>query len=281
MPSNNNIQFAIALTMKNLNQYVQSYENTADGNDFYWEHFKEEVEKHQLLKAHRDYVEKYQAGFGDRSFHYMWFILLQDLKLKHNEISCLEIGIFKGQVISLWALISKSIGLKNNITGISPLEGNYPDSKFFRNYYVRKILSYIVPSIRRDFVAGNIHIQEDFLDHIQKMFANSDLDLNDVNLIKGYSNDEAVVAKVADKSFDIVYIDGDHSYKVCKTDLKNYSKLVKVGGYLVMDDASNFNPGTKFFKGILDVSKACEEINTTVFKNVLNIGHNRVYRKLC
>lgn len=266
--------------MKNLDQYVQNYQNTTDGNDYLWEHFNEEVNKNELLKKHRDDVEKNMAGFGDRSFHYMWFLLLKDLKQKHSEISCLEIGVFKGQVISLWALISKTIGLKNNITGISPLEGNYPNNKFYRNYYIRKLLSYIVPSIRKDFAAGNIHIQEDFLGHIQKMFVNSDLDFSDIRLIKGYSNDETIVNKVADETFDIVYIDGDHSYKVCKEDLENYSKLIKIGGYLVLDDASNFIPGTKFFKGILEVSKACEEIDTSVFKNILNVGHNRVYKRI-
>ncbi|HTN19583.1 MAG TPA: class I SAM-dependent methyltransferase [Pelobium sp.] len=266
--------------METLRHYVESYENTAKTNDFLWEHFKDEVDKNPLLKAHRNYVEENHAGFGDRSFHYMWYLLLKDLKEKHDEISCLEIGIFKGQVISLWALISKNIGLKNNITGISPLEGNYPNNSLFRNYYIRKLLSYIVPSIRRDFADGNIHIQEDFLAHIQKMFTNSGLDLSKVNLIKGYSNDENIVAKVKDLSFDIVYIDGDHSYKVCKEDLDNYAKLIKPNGYLVMDDASNFNPGTKFFKGILEVSKACEEIDATVFKNILNVGHNRVYQRI-
>lgn len=266
--------------METLKHYVETYKNTAEKNDFIWEHFKEEVNKNALLKKHRDYVEEKQAGFGDRSFHYMWYLLLNDLKERTGEISCLEIGIFKGQVISLWALVSQAIGLKTNITGISPLEGNYPDNRFFRNYYIRKILSYIVPSIRRDFADGNIHIQEDFLAHIEKMFNNFGLDLNQVNLIKGYSNDENVALQVQNQTFDIVYIDGDHSYKVCKEDIQNYAKLVKQNGYLVMDDAANFNPGTKFFKGIMEVSKACEEIDPNLFKNILNVGHNRVYQKI-
>lgn len=266
--------------METLKHYSETYSNTAENNDFIWEHFKEKVNENPLLKKHRDYVEEKQAGFGDRSFHYMWYLLLKDLKEKKSEISCLEIGIFKGQVISLWALIAKEIGLKADITGISPLEGNYPNNSLFRNYYIRKLLSYMVPSIRRDFADGNIHIQEDFMAHIEKMFANSGLDLKEVNLIKGYSNDEKIASQVQDKAFDIVYIDGDHSYKVCKEDLDNYAKLVNVGGYLVMDDAANFNPGTKFFKGIMEVSKACEEIDATVFKNILNVGHNRVYERI-
>ncbi len=266
--------------METLSQFTQNYQNTAQNNDFVWEHFRDCVNKTPLLKNHRDYVEEKQAGFGDRSFHYMWYLLLQDLKAKQNEVSCLEIGVFKGQVISLWALVSKEIGLKANITGISPLEGNYPNNSIFRNYYIKKILSYIIPSVRRDFADGNIHIQEDFLGHIQKMFDNAKLDIKDINLIKGYSNDDKIVAQVQDKTFDIVYIDGDHSYKVCKEDIGNYAKLIKPHGYLVMDDASNFNPGTKFFKGIIEVSRACEEIDPKVFKNILNVGHNRVYQRI-
>ncbi|WP_017258688.1 class I SAM-dependent methyltransferase [Pedobacter arcticus] len=266
--------------METLKHYVETYTNTAETNDFVWEHFRDEVNKNPFLKNHRDYVEEKQAGFGDRSFHHMWYLLLQDLKEKKEEITCLEIGIFKGQVISLWALIAKEIGLKAKITGISPLEGNYPNNSLFRNYYIRKLLSYVVPSIRRDFADGNIHIQEDFIGHIQKMFDNSGLDLREVNLIKGYSNDENISSQVQNQKFDIVYIDGDHSYKVCKEDLDNYAKIIKPNGYLVMDDASNFNPGTKFFKGIVEVSKACEEIDATIFKNILNVGHNRIYQRV-
>lgn len=266
--------------METLEDYIKNYQNTAEHNDYVWEHFKDLVNQTPILKSHRDYVEEKQAGFGDRSFHYMWYLLLKHLKQKQDDVSLLEIGVFKGQVISLWALVSKEIGLNAAITGISPLEGNYPNNSFFRNYYFRKLMSYIIPSIKRDFADGNIHIQEDFLGHIKLMFKNSDLDFDQINLIKGYSNDENVVSQVKDKTFDMVYIDGDHSYKVCKEDIDNYAKLIKPNGFLIMDDASNLIPGTKFFKGIMEVSKACEEIDTSVFKNVLNVGHNRVYQKI-
>jgi hypothetical protein len=132
----------------------------------------------------------------------------------------------------LWALVAKKIDFDIDITAITPLEGNYPNNGLFRNYYVRKILSFIVPSIRKDFKTGNIHLQEDFVFHINKMFKNSSLDLKEINLIKGYSNDAEVVAKVKDKTFDLVYIDGDHSYKVCKEDMDNFMPLIKPGGFL-------------------------------------------------
>jgi hypothetical protein len=266
--------------METLAFYKENYKNTAVYNDYVYEHFTEQVNATDFLKKHRDYVEEKQAGFGDRAFHFMWYLLLKDLKENKQGIDCLEIGVFKGQVISLWALASQKIGLKANITGISPLEGNYPNNSLFRNYYIRKLLSYAVPSIRRDFRDGNIHIQEDFVGHIDKMFKNSGLDLKEVNLIKGYSNNPDVVKQVADKTFDLVYIDGDHSYKVCKEDLDNYAVLIKPNGYLIMDDAANLIPGTKFFKGIEEVSRATEEIDPKIFKNILNVGHNRIFQKI-
>jgi len=39
-----------------------------------------------------------------------------------------------------------------------------------------------------------------------------------------------------DEYFDWVYIDGDHSYKEVKQDIKNYQPLVKPGGLLCGDD---------------------------------------------
>jgi hypothetical protein len=266
--------------METLAYYIDKYNNTEEHNDFIWEHFRDKVNATDFLKKHRDYVEEKQAGFGDRSFHYMWFLILQQLKEKNTKIDCLEIGVFKGQTISLWALVAKKLGFDIDITAISPLEGNYPNNSLFRNYYIRKTLSYLVPSIRRDFKDGNIHINEDFVSHIDKMFKNSGLDLKEVNLIKGYSNDVEVIEKVKDKTFDLVYIDGDHSYKVCKEDMDNFMPLIKPGGFLIMDDAANLIPGSKFFKGIEEVSKATEEIDTKVYKNVLNVGHNRVFQKV-
>lgn len=37
--------------------------------------------------------------------------------------------------------------------------------------------------------------------------------------------------------FDLIFIDGDHSYSACKLDLENSFKLLSVGGFVVLDDA--------------------------------------------
>lgn len=36
--------------------------------------------------------------------------------------------------------------------------------------------------------------------------------------------------------FDLALVDGDHSYEGCKSDLENCADLLKIGGYIVVDD---------------------------------------------
>lgn len=266
--------------METLEYFANTYQNDEQQNDSLYELFGTKVNSNSLLKTHRDDIEKRLAGFGDRPFHYLWYLIITDLKKLNREVNCLEIGVFKGQVISLWSLIARENDIPIKISAISPLDGNYPDKFIYRNHYSRRILSLLSPSFRKDFKNGNIHLREDFKKHIRTTFEQSNLNFDAVELIKGYSNNQEVVAKVSNKKFDLVYIDGDHSYQVAKEDIENYSGLLNKGGYLVMDDSAYFLPGTKFFKGIESCSKAAEEIDPTQFKNILNVGHNRVFEKL-
>lgn len=52
--------------------------------------------------------------------------------------------------------------------------------------------------------------------------------------------------RLADGTFDWIYIDGDHHYAAVRQDLKLYFPKVKPGGYIVCDDyhfAGNFDDG--------------------------------------
>ena len=52
--------------------------------------------------------------------------------------------------------------------------------------------------------------------------------------------------------FDLIFIDGDHSYEGCLSDMKDYMPMLEEGGYLVMHDYNSpFHPG---------VAKAVDEI---------------------
>lgn len=50
---------------------------------------------------------------------------------------------------------------------------------------------------------------------------------------------------IPDDSLDFVYIDGDHSYTGCKTDLEVYYKKVKAGGLFAGHDYGATNTGVK------------------------------------
>ncbi len=52
---------------------------------------------------------------------------------------------------------------------------------------------------------------------------------------RGYSNDAA--ANTPD-NVDLVFIDGDHSYKSTKSDLENYAPKLRTGGTLILHDTN-------------------------------------------
>lgn len=84
---------------------------------------------------------------------------------------------------------------------------------------------------------------------------------NQIELIKGFSNDLKIINKFEDNSLDLIYIDGDHSFEGCYEDLKNWYPKLKVGGFILNDDY-NWESVKKA------VSKFCSEYNILSFKEV-------------
>jgi predicted O-methyltransferase YrrM len=58
--------------------------------------------------------------------------------------------------------------------------------------------------------------------------------------------------KTFDKTIDILHIDGDHSYTVCKADYENYYPMVRPGGYILIHDVIHWKGCTKFWEEIKD-----------------------------
>jgi hypothetical protein len=68
-----------------------------------------------------------------------------------------------------------------------------------------------------------------------------------VKIIREYTFDS--VKHFPDEHFDLIYIDGDHTYEGCLTDLEAWYPKVRKGGYLTGDDYTNKkapNTGVKF-----------------------------------
>lgn len=263
-----------------LEKFVSSYKSNRDTNHHIWQEFSAYTDTVDFLKSHRDYIEKKRFGFGDRAFHFMWFLLIKDMARQKPVIKALEIGVFKGQVISLWSLIGQKLGLNVEITGISPLRGNTHKNKLLDNKLVRKLRCLVDPEFKKLLAEGNNYVDQDYKRIIELIFKKFALDINSVKLIQGFSQEPHVLRESQMQKYDIIYIDGDHSFEAVTLDIKNYAALLESGGYLVMDDASYFLEGDIYFKGHKEVSEASSIIESLGFKNILNVGHNRVYKKL-
>jgi predicted O-methyltransferase YrrM len=69
----------------------------------------------------------------------------------------------------------------------------------------------------------------EFQDNIARAGAAGSIDIR-----RGFSDD--ILPSLAPESFDIIYIDGDHSYAQVRQDLANAAPLVRDGGLLCGDD---------------------------------------------
>jgi hypothetical protein len=261
---------------ENLLDFIESYQNTQEKNDHIFEHFTNKTNTISYLKKHRDYIELEKLGFGDRAFTYMWYLILDHIKKNGLDPLFLEIGVFKGQIISLWELISKELLIESITFGITPLKGNLIPKPSLLNALKYKLFK----KLKADADSGNHYEETDYLSIIKNLFEHFNLPFDGISLIKGYSTEAHIISNMSENKFSIIYIDGDHTFAGVTNDIQNYCPMIQKGGFLIMDDASCNLPGSKFWKGHQSVSDACKIIENFSFKNVLNVGHNRIYQKL-
>lgn len=68
--------------------------------------------------------------------------------------------------------------------------------------------------------------------HIQKFLSNIRFE----GIVKFLDGDSKYMIPTLNEEFDLILVDGDHSYEGAYTDLQNTWKLLKDGGFLVFDD---------------------------------------------
>jgi hypothetical protein len=210
----------------------------------------------QTLIDHRTYIEDNNLGFGEKPFHVIWRELI---KAQSNNFKFLEIGVYKGQILSLVKLLSKKYGKNIEFYGVTPLinEGDK-----FSNY---------------DDV--------DYGETIKNLFNNFNLefDLNK-NIIKGLSNNQDIKSKIKNLgNFDLVYIDGGHDYTCVVSDILLMKDITNIGAYIVFDDSSCYKElSSDKFKGHIDVCDAIKDYleNDNNYIEIICVGHNRVFKKI-
>lgn len=73
---------------------------------------------------------------------------------------------------------------------------------------------------------------------------------SEFTLIKRMSTEPEAVSEASRRKYDVLIIDGDHSYAGVKTDFENFAPMVRVGGYVIFDDYGS--PSWPEVKGYVD-----------------------------
>ncbi|MEB2786972.1 class I SAM-dependent methyltransferase [Algoriphagus persicinus] len=204
------------------------------------------------LKEHRDYFSKDKRGFGEDAFHAMWYFIFNEF----NPKQVLEIGVYRGQTISLFSLLANKFGFTCEIHGISPFTSAGD-----------KVSVYL----------KNLDYENDVKTNFNYFNLPSPI------LHKGFSTDEEMIKIIESKQWDLIYIDGNHDYEVAKQDFNISSKNIKKGGLIVLDDASlntEYKPAFYSTAGHPGPSKVASEIDLNSFEEIFSVGHNRIFKKL-
>ena len=205
----------------------------------------------KIVRDHREYFKQEQRGFGEDAFHAMWWLLL----LEFRPVQMLEIGVYRGQVISLWALINKYLHRPCEVHGISPFSP----------------LGDSVSSYLKD------------LDYMSDVLESFDYwKLPPPVLIKALSTDPEAVAHIQSQPWDLIYIDGSHEYEIVLKDYRLCLENLRADGILVLDDASlntDYKPPSFSFAGHPDPSRVAREYADKEMEFLGAVGHNNVYKK--
>jgi hypothetical protein len=203
------------------------------------------------LREHRRYFQQEKRGFGEEAFHVMWWLLFNEFRAARF----LEIGVYRGQTLSLAALLQSQLSIPGQVVGISPFTS----------------AGDAVSNYRKDV---------DYLEDTQKNFAH--FRLPPPELIKAYSTDAVAVARIASETWDCIYIDGNHDYEVALQDWRYCSAAAAPGGIIVLDDAAlhtAYHAPAFASAGHPGPSRIASEIDPREFTEILRVGHNRVFQK--
>ena len=204
-----------------------------------------------FLKKHRAYFRAQRRGFGEDAFHAMWWMLFQELRPERF----LEIGVYRGQTLSLASLIQRELSIGGSVVGISPFtcSGDAVSS-------YREDIGYLADTGRNFTFFG----------------------LPKPELVRSFSTDPAARARIEANTWDAIYIDGNHDYGVARSDWDLCAANVSPNGVIVLDDAAlgtAYKPPVFATAGHPGPSRVAEEVAGTSFREIIRVGHNRVFQR--
>jgi hypothetical protein len=123
----------------------------------------------------------------------------------------LEVGIFGGGTINFVRSMVAESGRKLQCTGVD----------LFEDFRI---------------VGDNTHVTGTYLMADVQEYLGSD-----IRLIKGNSDDVLPALKSAGEKFDMIFVDGNHTYEGCKRDYENSLELLADDGYIAFHNSSGFH----------------------------------------
>jgi hypothetical protein len=204
------------------------------------------------FRAHRAYFTQERRGFGEDAFHTQWWLLFRQFRPRNF----LEIGVYRGQTLSLAALLQREFECAGLLAGISPF---LPAGDSVSKY--REDIDYEADT-RKNFA------------HFQ---------CPEPTLVKAFSTDEAALAFLRSETWDCIYIDGNHDYPVATADWEHCAAQVRPGGLIVLDDSAlktAYAPPAFATAGHPGPSRLAQEIDPREFVEILRVGHNRTFQKV-
>lgn len=192
-------------------------------------------------------ISNKMVGCNEKQFkrihhHYHHITLyIKDYIMKENCKNYLEIGSYTGHSLST-ILQSK---YKSNFMGIDIFkswgDGNKMNLEKITNDNIKK------------FNKHNYQVN---------MYKGNSTHLNTLNKVKEYFPD----------GIDLLFIDGDHSYKGILNDFELYFPLVNKNGYIVFDDYLPYKAGNKIDGNDREAPKAINEIIKKYNNQIKKIG---------
>jgi len=136
--------------------------------------------------------------------------------VKEPNLEVLEIGTLFGVGVAMIHENCRGFFNDVHITVIDPLSGYYGGDNL-------------------DTMTKIPVTREIFVHNMQRM----NIPESDYTIIEKLSTEDDAIEQASKRCYNILIIDGDHSYSGVKHDFYNYRHLVKRGGYIIFDDYNN------------------------------------------
>ena len=164
--------------------------------------------------AHRaTMVESRLYGRLATSIENILLRVLVTMSVRRPEVSILEIGTLFGTGAAVLHDTLRTRFERVHLTLLDPLDGYYGQS-------------------RPDIMTGEIVNERTLYENLERASVPKD----DVTLIKRHSTDDAAISQAGERLYDVLIIDGDHTYAGVKSDFAHYAHMVRSGGYILFDD---------------------------------------------